>query len=155
MGYCFPTIADTSRAFIRCVMGVGFIMGVPHTSGIMADYPDLQTTDGGREFEKFIDQVLAGKKKDYPSYYGGMKVASGTDFVVTSPIDESINYGRFQEPEEGIMAKAVAAAKDAFTGWSVVPVAERAAYFERFLTYLKARRMYYAAMVTISSGMVR
>ncbi len=130
-------------------------MGALYTSGIMADYLDLQTTDEGREFEKFINQVLTGEKRDYPSYCGGIKVASGTDFVVTSPIDESINYGRFQEPEEGIMAEAVAAAKNAFAEWSAVPIAKRAAYFERFLTYLEARKMYYAAMVTVSSGMVR
>ncbi len=121
----------------------------------MSDYPDLQTTDEGREYEKMIDQVLGGEKRDFPSYYGGMKVASGTDFIVSSPIDDSITYGRFQEPEEGIMAEAVEAAKKAFETWSEVPVSERAAYFEKYLTLLKARRMYYAAMVTVSSGMVR
>ena len=121
----------------------------------MADYPDLQTTDEGREYEKMIDQVLGGEKRDFPSYYGGMKVASGTDFTVASPIDDSITYGRFQEPEEGIMAEAVEAAKKAFETWSKVPVAERAAYFEKYLALLKARRMYYAAMVTVSAGMVR
>lgn len=121
----------------------------------MSDYPDLQTTDEGREYEKMIDQVLGGEKRDFPSYYGGMKVASGTDFIVSSPIDDSITYGRFQEPEEGIMAEAVEAAKKAFETWSEVPVSERAAYFEKYLTLLKARRLYYAAMVTVSSGMVR
>lgn len=121
----------------------------------MADYPQLQTTDEGVEYEKQIDMVLGGEKRDFPSYYGGMQVASGTDFIITSPVDPSISYGRFQEPEEGIMLEAVTAAKNAFETWSKVPVAERAAYFQKFLTYLKARRMYYAAMVTISAGMVR
>ena len=121
----------------------------------MADYPDLQTTEEGREYEKQIDMFLSGEKRDFPSYYGGMKVASGTEFVITSPIDESITYGRFQEPEEGIMVEAVTAAKTAFESWSKVPVAERAAYFEKYLNLLKARRLYYAAMVTVSAGMVR
>lgn len=121
----------------------------------MADYPDLQTTDEGREFEKAIDQFLSGEKRDYPSYYGGMKVASGTEFVIHSPIDETIRYGIFQEPEEGIMEAAVEATKKAFDSWSAVPVEERAAYFSKYLALLKARRLYYAAMVTVSTGMVR
>ncbi len=121
----------------------------------MADYPDLQTTEEGREYEKMIDQVLGKEKRDFPSYYGGMAVASGTDFIIASPIDESITYGKFQEPEEGIMAEAVEAAKKVFETWSKVPVAERAAYFEKYLALLKARRLYYAAMVTVSAGMVR
>lgn len=121
----------------------------------MAEYPDLQTTDEGREFEKEIDLILSAEKKDFPSYYGGLKVASGNEFILHSPIDETIRYGRFQEPEEGIMVEAVTASLKAFGEWSQVPVAERAGYFSKFLTLLKARRMYYAAMVTVSSGMVR
>ena len=121
----------------------------------MAEYPDLQTTDEGREFEKEIDLILSAEKKDFPSYYGGLKVASGNEFILHSPIDETIRYGRFQEPEEGIMVEAVTASLKAFGEWSQVPVAERSGYFSKFLTLLKARRMYYAAMVTVSSGMVR
>ena len=121
----------------------------------MADYPDLQTTEEGREFEKAIDQFLSAEKRDYPSYYGGLKVASGVEFIIHSPIDESIRYGIFQEPEEGIMEAAVEATLKAYGEWSKVPVAERAAYFEKYLALLKVRRMYYAAMVTVSTGMVR
>ena len=121
----------------------------------MAEYPDLQTTEEGREFEKAIDQVLSAEKRDYPSYYGGMKVVSGNEFVLHSPIDETIRYGIFQEPEEGIMTEAVTATLKAFDSWSKVPVAERAAYFEKYLALVKARRLHYAAMVTVSSGMVR
>ena len=121
----------------------------------MADYPDLQTTEEGREFEKAIDQFLSAEKRDYPSYYGGLKVASGVEFIIHSPIDESIRYGIFQEPEEGIMEAAVEATLKAYGEWSKVPMAERAAYFEKYLALLKARRMYYAAMVTVSTGMVR
>ncbi len=121
----------------------------------MADYPDLQTTEEGREFEKAVDQVLGTEKRDYPSYYGGMKVASGVEFRLHSPIDDSIIYGIFQEPEEGIMVETVTATLKRFEEWSRVPVAERAKYFAQYLAYLKARRMYHAAMVTVSTGMTR
>lgn len=121
----------------------------------MAEQPDMQTTDEGRAFEKEVDQILSMEKRDYPSYYGGLKVASGNEFILHSPIDDSIRYGTFQEPEDGIMAEAVTASLKAFDSWSKVPVAERAAYSSKFLALLKARRMHYAAMVTVSSGMVR
>lgn len=121
----------------------------------IADAPDFQTTEEGRQYEKEIMQVLESEKKDYPSYYGGMMVASGTEFTVVSPIDESISYGRFQEPEEGIMVEAVSAAQKALGDWSKVPMAERASYFSKVLNVLKARRLHYAAVVTVSTGMAR
>lgn len=121
----------------------------------MVDNPDYQTTEEGREFEKSIMQVLDVEKKDYPSYFGGFKVASGVEFTVSSPVDDSIRYGIFQEPEPHIMVEAVGAAVKAFEEWSYKPTSERAACFKMVLNTLKARRMYYAAMVTIASGMTR
>ena len=121
----------------------------------MADIQDFQTTDEGRAYEKHIMQFLSGDKKDYPSYFGGLKIASGNEFDVTSPIDSSISYGKFQEPEEGIMEEAVTAAVKAQGPWSRVPIGERVSYFEKLLVPLKARRMQFAAAVTVSAGMVR
>ena len=121
----------------------------------MVDVPDLQTTDEGREYEKNVMLVLQGEKKDFPSYFGGLKVASGVEFTVSSPIDESIRFGIFQEPEEHIMVEAVTAAVKALDDWKAVPAEERAAYFEKALNVFRARRMFYAAAVTVASGMVR
>ena len=119
------------------------------------DIPDFQTTEEGRQYEKEIMLVLQGEKKDYPSYFGGLKVASGNEFPVYSPIDESIKFGIFQEPEEGIMVEAVSAAVKALETWSFTPIEERASYFEKVLKVIQARRSFYAAAVTVSTGMVR
>ncbi len=121
----------------------------------MAEITDLQTTEEGRQYEKDIMMVLQAEKKDYPSYFGGMKVASGVEFPVWSPIDESIRFGIFQEPEEGIMVEAVSAAVKAQREWAATPVEERVKCFEMVLKVLVARRSFYAAAVTVSSGMVR
>ena len=121
----------------------------------MPEITDFQTTEEGRQYERDIMLVLQGEKKDYPSYFGGMKVASGNEFPVFSPIDPSIRFGIFQEPEEGIMVEAVSAAVKAFETWSKVPVDERVKYFEMALKVFQARRSYYAAAVTVSTGMVR
>jgi len=121
----------------------------------MADYPDFQTTEEGRAFENEIMQILSGEKKDYPNYFGGLKIASGHEFNIYSPIDPTIQYGIFQDPEEGTMEEAVTAAVKAFEKWSVMPVEERARYFQAIPGVLKARRLHYAAAITVSSGMVR
>ena len=121
----------------------------------MADIPDYQTTEEGRAYEAEIMQFLSGDKRDYPSYFGGLMVASGNEFIVDSPIDSSISFGRFQEPEEGIMEEAVTAAVKAQGPWARTPVAERAAYFEKLIPLLKQQRMQLAASVTVSAGMVR
>ena len=121
----------------------------------MVEIPDFQTTEEGRQYEKEIMLVLQGEKKDYPSYFGGLKIASGNEFPVYSPIDESIKFGIFQEPEEGIMVEAVSAAVKALDAWSSTPIDQRADYFDKICKVIKARRSFYAASITVSTGMVR
>lgn len=120
-----------------------------------ASLPDTQSTEEGRLFEKEVDIVLGGEKKDHPCYIGGLKVGSGNMFHLTSPIDETIGYGSFQEPEKGTMKEAVTAAEKAAKEWAKVPAEKRASYFQPYVNGLKARRLHYAALVTVASGMVR
>lgn len=121
----------------------------------MADIPDFQTTEEGRQYEDEIMIVLSGEKKDFPNYFGGLKIASGHEFNIYSPIDPTIQYGIFQEPESGTMMEAVGAALKAYESWSIRPIEERARYFQALPGVLKARRLHYAAMITVSTGMVR
>ena len=121
----------------------------------MAEVPDFQTTEEGKQYETEIMTILSGEKKDYPNYFGGLKIASGHEFNVYSPIDPTIQYGIFQEPEKGTMEEAVGAALKAYASWSKVPIEERAGYFKALPGVLKARRLHYAAAITVASGMVR
>ncbi len=121
----------------------------------MADIPDFQTTEEGRQYENEINIVLTGEKKDYPNYFGGLKIASGHEFPVYSPIDPTIQYGIFQEPESGTMEEAVSAALKAFDQWAAKTMEERIGYFKAVPRVLKARRLHYAATITVCSGMVR
>jgi len=121
----------------------------------MADVPDFQTTEEGRQYENEIMIVLSSEKKDYPNYFGGLKVASGHEFKIASPIDPTIEYGIFQEPDEGTMEEAVTAALKAFDTWSVRPMDERISFFQALPGVLRARRLHYAAAITVGSGMVR
>ena len=117
--------------------------------------PETQTTEEGRLFEKEFDTVLGGEKKDHPCYIGGFKIGSGNLFYLESPVDHTIRYGSFQEPEKGTMKAAVDAAERSVKEWAKVPAEKRASYFAPYLNGLKARRMHYAAMVSVASGMTR
>ena len=108
-----------------------------------------------RLFESAIDLVLSNGKRDYPSYVGGLKVASGNQFQVCSPVDKSIIFGSFQEPEDGLTERAVVVAKDAFKKWSKTSVEERTAIFDKVLAAVEQQRYRLAAIVSLSVGMKR
>ncbi|MDR0309545.1 MAG: aldehyde dehydrogenase family protein [Candidatus Methanoplasma sp.] len=117
--------------------------------------PDGHPSYDDEKFETAFQAALQAKKKDFPSYIGGMKVASGNSFVVKSPIDSSIAFGTFQEPEEGITARAVEVAAKVHTIWSETPLRDRVEYFKNLLEAIKVQRYRLAAMVLLSSGMTR
>ena len=106
-------------------------------------------------FEGALNSVLHMDKKDYPAYVGGLMVASGNEFIVSSPVDKSIIFGRFQDPEDDLADKAVAAAQTAFKEWSKVEPAKRAGIFEMALDSVKRQRYRLAAAVIFSSGMTK
>ena len=117
------------------------------------------TTVAGKElfdeekFETAFQAVLQMNKKDYPSYIKGMKIASGNTFPVNSPIDNSIRFGLFQDPEAGISQRAVEASLEVYSDWSKTDVSVRVEYFQKVLKELKLQRYRLAAIVLLSSGM--
>ena len=112
-------------------------------------------TDEDRHYEGALNAVLHLDKKDYPSYVGGLMVASGHDYRVSSPIDSSIIFGSFQEPEEGLTDRAVKVTSEAFKSWSAVPVEERVEIFDKVLDSLTRQRYRVTALMTVVSGMTR
>jgi aldehyde dehydrogenase (NAD+)/1-pyrroline-5-carboxylate dehydrogenase len=112
-------------------------------------------TEEDRKFEASLNSILHMDKKDYPAYVGGLKVASGHEFPVASPVDNSIIFGTFQEPEEGLTDRAVIVAKEAFAEWSAKDPSERMAIFDQALENIIRQKYRIAALVTLSSGMTR
>ena len=108
-----------------------------------------------RLFDAAIDLILSNGKKDYPSYVGGFKVASGNQFQICSPVDKSIIFGTFQEPEDGLTERAVVVAKDAFKKWSKTSTEERTEIFDKVLAAVEQQRYRLAAIVSMSVGMTR
>ncbi|MDD4222724.1 MAG: aldehyde dehydrogenase family protein [Candidatus Methanomethylophilus sp.] len=108
-----------------------------------------------KKFEVALQNELAAEKHDFPSYIGGLKVASGTDFPCSSPVDSTIIFGRFQEPEPGTMAAAARSADRAFGPWSKTAPAVRAKTVGDVAEAVAAHRYQLAAQVLLSSGMTR
>ncbi|MCL2785971.1 MAG: aldehyde dehydrogenase family protein [Methanomassiliicoccaceae archaeon] len=122
----------------------------------MTDQPVIDTaTDEDRKFDAALNSVLQMDKRDYPCHVGGLMVASGSEHMVRSPVDESILFGRFQEPEDGLADRAVAVASSAFDRWSITDPKERAEIFGNVLDIFRKQRYRMAAAVTISAGMTR
>ena len=107
------------------------------------------------KFEAAFQAALQLKKRDHPSFIGGMKVASGLEFAVKSPIDNTIGFGTFQEPEKGTADMAVELAAKVHPTWAGVPLDKRKSYFADLLEMVKNQRYRLAAMVLLSSGMSR
>ncbi len=114
----------------------------------------MHTAENEKLFSREFDVILSTEKTGYPSFIGGLKVASGIDYQLTSPIDESIIFGKFQRPEDGTVSYAVEAAKKAFDSWSSMKTPERAAFISDALEKVKIRKYKLAACVMISTGMI-
>ena len=112
-------------------------------------------TEEDRKYESAVNAVLHMSKKDYPSYVGGLAVASGHDFPVWSPIDETIIFGSFQEPEDGLTDRAVEVAKKAFATWSKTSPEERVGIFDKALESIILQKYKLAGMATVCCGMTR
>ncbi|MCQ2070745.1 MAG: aldehyde dehydrogenase family protein [archaeon] len=104
------------------------------------------------KFEAAINMVLDGEKHDYPAYSNGMKIASGTDLPLVSPIDSTIIFGTLQEPEAGTATLAAQAAADAFPAWSKESPEKRAAILSFVASAVESRRYRLAAEVVLSTG---
>lgn len=115
---------------------------------------NVQVANENELFQRALDGLLGTEKKGYPSFIGGMMIASGNDYELTSPIDRSIIFGNFQMPEKGTVAAAVSAASGSSEGWSSKTRSERAEIFRDVLNMVKAQRYRLAACVMVSTGMV-
>ncbi len=131
----------------------------PSNPRIMSDTRTImdlaEGTEEDRHYEGALNAVLHMDKRDYPSYVGGLKVASGHDYQVCSPVDSSIIFGTFQEPEDGLTDRAVKVALDAFETWSKTPADDRVAILDKALESVTRQRYRLTALLTICAGMTR
>ena len=113
----------------------------------------LQMDDA--QFDKFIDIVLDAPKHDCTAKIGHFDIASGTEDILYSPVDDAIIFGRLQDPEPGTAARAATVASEAFKTWSSTSPSERKEILLKVATLMEPRLYRMAAEVVLSTGMAR
>ncbi len=113
----------------------------------------LQMDDS--QFDKFIEIVLDAPKHDLTAKIGPFDIASGTEDILYSPIDDTIIFGRLQDPEPGTAARAAAVAAEAFPKWSATSPGERKEILLKVASLMEPRLYRMAAEVVLSTGMAR
>lgn len=95
--------------------------------------------------------VVAGVEVDTRHWIGGRRVESATTFETVSPLDGTVIADVSRGGQAEVDA-AVAAAKEAFVGWSQTPPAERAAILHRVADGVEARLEDLAQVETRDNG---
>ncbi|AGI47265.1 NAD-dependent aldehyde dehydrogenase [Thermoplasmatales archaeon BRNA1] len=107
------------------------------------------------KFDAAYDQALDSPKHDFPSKINGENVASGIEDLLVSPVDDTIIFGRLQDPVPGTMKKAAEDAARAFEMWSKSSPEERSRILSAVADSIEKRLYRLAADVVLSTGMVR
>lgn len=104
-------------------------------------------------YEKAVEQIRKELGKTYPLIIGGRDVSSseGT-FDDVSPWDLTLVVGRFQRGSRNDARNAIAAAREAFQVWSLVPYQERARIYKNAADIVSAEKFKLAAEMTFENG---
>jgi 1-pyrroline-5-carboxylate dehydrogenase len=104
-------------------------------------------------YEKAVARLAKRAGRRYPLVIGGEELFSGAgEFESRNPADTGMVVGRFQKGTAAHVAAAVAAAREAFSSWRLVPYTERAAIVRRAAQVLRRRRYELWAALTLEAG---
>ncbi len=109
--------------------------------------------DRKNKFDTAFNSILNIDKMDYPNWIAGIKFASAKDYVVSSPIDHSIQFGRFQQSEADLPDAVMPNLQQAFKDWSSIPMEKRIEMVSEAADILERNRYRLAATISISAGM--
>lgn len=106
--------------------------------------------------DRLIPEVRASLLgRERANVIAGRTDEDGTAYDARSPIDRAVLLGRFVEASAGAVDRAVAAARDAFRGWSRRPWTERVTLLRAAADRLDARKHELAVACLIEVGKSR
>ncbi len=105
------------------------------------------------KFDAAFNSILNNEKFDQPNWIAGLKYGASKDYLVSSPIDISIQFGRFQRSEADLPRSVMPKVLKAHESWSSTSVAERREVLGQVRETLQRQRYRLAAAVSISAGM--
>jgi 1-pyrroline-5-carboxylate dehydrogenase len=115
-------------------------------------YIDFAQPANRAAFEAALAEVRASFGREYPIVIGGQRETGGKTFESTNPARPSEVLGRFASGTAEQATRAVETAYAAFTTWSRVPAAERAAYLIEAARRMKERRHFFSAWMVLEVG---
>jgi 1-pyrroline-5-carboxylate dehydrogenase len=116
-------------------------------------YVDFTQPEHRAAFEKALADVKAQFGRTYPLMVGGEKLDGGAGvFDTTNPARPDELVGRFQAASAAQGERAIEVAHEAFTSWSRVPAAVRAAYLVEAAKRMRERRHTFSAWMVFEVG---
>jgi len=104
-------------------------------SNIGADFDPLHDW-----LDERIPVFRAELGRRWPNVIGGKPDDDGSEYTVHSPIDRALHIGSFVDAGTAAVARAVAAARAAYPGWSGLPWPERVVQMRRFAAAIDRRK---------------
>jgi len=108
-----------------------------------------------REIDAAIERVKPWFGRSYPLMIGGREVRAPGEFDVRSPVDTRLLLGRFQRAGVAAVADAVAAARDAFPGWSARSWRDRVSILKQVAENIRSHRWDLSALMGYEAGKSR
>jgi 1-pyrroline-5-carboxylate dehydrogenase len=107
------------------------------------------------EYEAALLEVEREFGERHPMYIGGREVTALREFEARSPIDPGILLGTFPEGGEEHAREGIAAANEAFLGWSRRDWRERIGIVRKTVDAIEERLFSLAALLTFEAGKTR
>src|SRR5688500_12979749 len=114
---------------------------------LSADNEELQAS-----FDAAVERARADLGRSYPMIIGDEERTAAETFEDRSPIDTDVVLGRFPVGSRQDVRDAIAAARDAFPGWSATPWRDRRTTLRRAADLISERQFDYAALMTLEVG---
>jgi 1-pyrroline-5-carboxylate dehydrogenase len=124
------------------------------TEKIKVTYSTLASPDPRLDmmYEEAVERVKANFGHIYPLYINGEERLADESFVKVSPVDTSLEMGKFQKGTPQDAEDAIAAARAAFNGWRKTPWQERVAILRRAADLISERLFEMGAIVSFEVG---
>lgn len=115
-------------------------------------YLDFSDATTRQRFEGVLDEVRSQLGRDHALWIGGERVDTGDYLTSVDPCQPSRVVGRSAKAKGPEIERAMAAAEDAFRGWSRLPMAHRARALVKLAAVMRRRREELAAWEVFEAG---
>ncbi len=116
---------------------------------------DYSLPENKKRITESLDAIISGPPEEVPLVIGGREIKTGRWNESRDPGESNRILGRVARAGAAEAEQAIAAAVEAFSGWSRTPPAERAEVLFRAAEILRRRRFEIVALMMLEAGKVR